>query len=383
MGRIGRVEPGGRRVTSQAGRDDERAETRGRGAGLVEARGAVGSGSVEVRAALRSLQRSAGNRAVVAVVQRLRVDRAEEHHEAEDDGRCSSCAESGGGCSACNEHALEVPVSRDVGQDPLGLGKGTALDAGTRSGMENTFGRDFSHVRVHSGAEGARAASSANARAFTSGSDIAFGSGEYQPGTPVGDALIAHEMAHVVQQTGTERGPRDRVTDDPQMDAEADLAAMQFLLGDGQASVRQHGGLGIQRCTPSVGGYIPASAFQFERVTGGGDPSDRSLPWYAACVNITLSHLGGAPRFQVCQFEVGFPGIHHRGITPVAVAQSAAAEAFNEAVPALLRSRSAECRTIAARVQSIMRRGGVVPGAKVNTPCLTKSLPITEWPTRH
>jgi hypothetical protein len=69
--------------------------------------------------------------------------------------------------------------------------------------MGTAFGQDFSHVRLHTDATASRLSSDLNARAFTIGKDVAFGAGEYQPGTPIGDALIAHELAHVVQQGGT------------------------------------------------------------------------------------------------------------------------------------------------------------------------------------
>ena len=60
----------------------------------------------------------------------------------------------------------------------------------------------FSHVRVHTDKSAAELSNSFSARAFTIGSEIAFGSREYQPDTLVGDALIAHELAHVIQQGG-------------------------------------------------------------------------------------------------------------------------------------------------------------------------------------
>jgi outer membrane protein OmpA-like peptidoglycan-associated protein len=66
--------------------------------------------------------------------------------------------------------------------------------------MESAFGRDFSHVRVHTDAPAAASARALRARAFTLGSDIAFAAGRYAPSTPAGRSLIAHELAHVVQQ---------------------------------------------------------------------------------------------------------------------------------------------------------------------------------------
>lgn len=82
------------------------------------------------------------------------------------------------------------------------LGPGHSLNGNVKSGLESVFGEDFSDVRVHTDSKAGDLAGNLNARAFTVGQNIAFGAGEYQPGTLVGDALIAHELAHVVQQRG-------------------------------------------------------------------------------------------------------------------------------------------------------------------------------------
>jgi hypothetical protein len=81
------------------------------------------------------------------------------------------------------------------------LGSGQSLQGGVQSRMSAAFGYDFSGVRVHTDAKAGELSSQLNARAFTIGSDVAFAGGEYQPGTLIGDALIAHELAHVVQQS--------------------------------------------------------------------------------------------------------------------------------------------------------------------------------------
>ena len=83
------------------------------------------------------------------------------------------------------------------------LGSGQALDSSVRRRMQSAFGHDFAGVRVHTDAKARELSEGMNARAFTVGNDIAFGGEEYKPGTPVGDALIAHELAHVVQQGGS------------------------------------------------------------------------------------------------------------------------------------------------------------------------------------
>jgi hypothetical protein len=78
-------------------------------------------------------------------------------------------------------------------------GAGAPLGAGVRTRMENTLGADLSGVRVHTGGDSAQAAEAFGARAFTVGSDVHFGHGEFAPGSKEGDRLLAHELTHVVQ----------------------------------------------------------------------------------------------------------------------------------------------------------------------------------------
>jgi hypothetical protein len=67
--------------------------------------------------------------------------------------------------------------------------------------MESVFQRDFSQVRIHTDSNAARLSQHFNAHAFTIGNHIAFASGQYRPGAMIGDALLAHELAHVSQQS--------------------------------------------------------------------------------------------------------------------------------------------------------------------------------------
>lgn len=85
-------------------------------------------------------------------------------------------------------------------------GAGRPLDASARSYMEPRFQRGFAGVRVHDGAEAAASAASINARAYTVGNHVVFGAGQYAPATAAGRRLIAHELAHVVQQGGAPAG---------------------------------------------------------------------------------------------------------------------------------------------------------------------------------
>jgi Domain of unknown function (DUF4157) len=77
---------------------------------------------------------------------------------------------------------------------------GRPLEPALRQDMEHRFGHDFSRVRVHSGATSEKSARDVNAHAFTMGEDIVFGANRFAPGTNEGRWLLAHELAHVVQQ---------------------------------------------------------------------------------------------------------------------------------------------------------------------------------------
>lgn len=77
-------------------------------------------------------------------------------------------------------------------------GGGDALPARARDFFEPRFGRDLGDVRVHTGADAAHAAKALAARGYAVGNHLVFGAGQFAPGTPAGDRLLAHELAHVV-----------------------------------------------------------------------------------------------------------------------------------------------------------------------------------------
>jgi hypothetical protein len=77
---------------------------------------------------------------------------------------------------------------------------GKPLDDATRAYFEPRFGRDFSQVRVHNGAAAEQSAHDVNARAYTAGHDIVFAARQFAPATRGGRRLLAHELAHIVQQ---------------------------------------------------------------------------------------------------------------------------------------------------------------------------------------
>ncbi|MDB4950662.1 MAG: hypothetical protein JWM27_3311 [Gemmatimonadetes bacterium] len=125
-------------------------------------------------------------------------------------GRCACGGAIGadGMCDRCRQRALQrqaagagPAVAPPIVHDVLSSG-GRPLDAGARASMEPRFGHSFAGVRVHDDARAARSAAAVGANAYTVGSQVVFGAGRYAPGTPGGDRLLAHELAHVVQQGG-------------------------------------------------------------------------------------------------------------------------------------------------------------------------------------
>jgi len=87
------------------------------------------------------------------------------------------------------------PIVQEVLDSP-----GQPLDPAMRGFMEPSFGRDFSQVRVHTDPKAAESARAMDALAFTVGRDVVFASGQYAPDMESGRRLLAHELAHVVQQ---------------------------------------------------------------------------------------------------------------------------------------------------------------------------------------
>ena len=80
-------------------------------------------------------------------------------------------------------------------------GVGWPLSANEGSFFEPRFGHDFSQVIVHTGTQAAESAWAVNAKAYTLGQDVVFGTAQYAQGTSDGRRLMAHELTHVVQQS--------------------------------------------------------------------------------------------------------------------------------------------------------------------------------------
>jgi len=85
-------------------------------------------------------------------------------------------------------------------------GRGNPLLTEERRFFESRFNRDFSDVRIHTDNAAAQSAHSIHAYAYTSGTNVVFGAGQYQPSTEKGRRLMAHELTHVVQQKSDSSG---------------------------------------------------------------------------------------------------------------------------------------------------------------------------------
>ncbi len=167
-----------------------------------------------------------------------------------------------------------VAPDADVAIDRASASSGQALPEDLRSRFEASLGADLSSVRIHNGAESAQAASAVGARAYATGNDIHFAAGTYDPSSAFGVHLIAHEVAHTVQQQGAApttqhklevSGPADTA------EIEADVAAEAMIEG-APAAVTTHAGV-IQRVADPA-----APAAEGAPAAGGGDAEESKSP---------------------------------------------------------------------------------------------------------
>jgi hypothetical protein len=155
-----------------------------------------------------------------------------------------------GECEACRRKRLSADSSAiaanegqrgdipNIVQEVL-ESPGQPLDTQARAFFEPRFGHDFSKVRIHTDGKAGESAQSVNALAYTVGNHISFGPGTYLSHGRQGRQLLAHELAHVVQQSRNEAGP---LNSEAHLEADADRAAssvMSHTAVPGLASARQ------------------------------------------------------------------------------------------------------------------------------------------------
>jgi hypothetical protein len=151
---------------------------------------------------VRGLQQTVGNQ----TVQRMLVQR------------------SGGGASVLDDETAAA-IERE-------RGSGVSLDAGIASRAGAVMGADFDEVAIHTDASADTLSRQLGATAFTTGKDIFFRQGAYEPGSSAGQRLIAHELTHVMQQGGSPAPVQGQMAvNDPDdaFEAEADAVAEQVM----------------------------------------------------------------------------------------------------------------------------------------------------------
>lgn len=187
-------------------------------------------------------------------------------------------------------HTKTVESKRSGRSDPIltqlsapSLGPGRPLDGATASRMSHALGHSFATVRIHDDDQGAALAASMSSAAATVGDDVALARDAPRPGTLMGDALLAHELAHVIQQDGA--SPLVRGDSDRALESEANHAAATVIMG-GTASGRSRvsgrtGGLQLQRCdyTPEQLRAYRSGLDQRGTIAGGfyGDDKARQV----------------------------------------------------------------------------------------------------------
>jgi hypothetical protein len=204
------------------------------------------------------------------------------------------CACAGGGegeCAECKKKEESVlqrsasararagagvpPIVHEVLRSP-----GQPLDRGTREFMESRFGHDFGGVRAHTDTTAARSARAVDALAYTVGNDVVFAHGRYQPATSEGRRLVAHELAHVIQQGSVVQPSRSSLTisaEDSALERQADHAADSALRSDGGPITFHGASSSLQReADDEDGGGIDqgGQADQTDATTSSDESSD-------------------------------------------------------------------------------------------------------------
>ncbi len=171
-----------------------------------------------------------------------------------------------------------VPDSvRDVISSP-----GQQLDTSIQRAMEDRMGDNLGDVRIHTGPSAAKACEDINARAFTVGNHIAFNHGEYDPSSAEGQHILAHELAHVRQQTGgaVSMLPQEgelEIDPDPRLEREAEETAQRVMQG-GKIGVHrmEHSDVHVQRAAKGYHGTRRASKDDWQ-TPGSSEPTHETL----------------------------------------------------------------------------------------------------------
>lgn len=207
--------------------------------------------------------------------------------------KCACGAHAGGGeCAECASKRVQrqaattsVATPSTASVDAVVASSGHPLPGATRQSMEAGFGHDFSQVRVHDDAVAAHSAAALDAAAYTVGSHVVFAGGQYAPDTSSGSHLLAHELAHVVQQRSGSVG--STTGEDAHLEHEADQAALRIHAGE-QVGVASQGPRGVMRQQAGRGTNPPAPR---PRAPNATEQRVIEKARAAAAVRIQLAHF--------------------------------------------------------------------------------------------
>ncbi|MCC7564815.1 MAG: DUF4157 domain-containing protein [Methanomicrobiaceae archaeon] len=211
------------------------------------------------------------------------------HHQAA--AAASSITPSRAGILQRRDAGHIPPIVHEVLRSP-----GQPLDRRTREFMESGFNHDFARVRVHTGAKAAESARAVNAKAYTVGRDLVFGTGQYAPETGEGRQLLAHELTHAMQQSAGSGGQEGDL-----YEREAIAAARQVLHGRVEPPRVTPSGLQIARAGlgemwSAVLGVGPWDAYKASRL------ADRALV-RARATGLPGLHNGPADAWRHCYWN--------------------------------------------------------------------------------
>ncbi len=235
------------------------------------------------------------------LIQRKKVARAASAREQESVG-IQPAARDDNGVAEGADHAVSAASSSS----------GTALPEPLMQKFEGSLGADLSSVRVHTGEASATANDAVGAKAYTTGNDIHFGGGHYDPSSPAGEHLLAHEVAHTVQQSGGAQRMQFKLevsSPSDHLEHEADHAAHAMVRGD-VASVSGGGGLIARDQDPKdldpkqKGTWDPPHLFEGDGLVTATDRHNARCN--LQCLQLTFKDMpDSGPMIQLIQAKIG------------------------------------------------------------------------------
>jgi hypothetical protein len=220
---------------------------------------------------------------------------------------CGQHTIAGKECDRCSDNRnthLQRAAIGPATADPIPLvqqtlnSAGNPLDHATRALMESRFAQDFSRVRVHTDTKAGESARALNALAYTVGPRVVFGSDQYAPNTNAGRRLLAHELAHVIQQKDISNSGTTLEISSPhdQSEREAEMIESQYESSGHALPPVYHMSPKISRKVDSDGGA--------QRSNMIGDPFSSTLPYREATELIKCIQIMGAGSDAYCRQQV-------------------------------------------------------------------------------